>query len=124
MNTAILFINPDKWSVEKWHAEQGGYRASDGLLVIEDGEEWLSLIEQKDIFDDYESDEIAKVKNLLASPLPYLLEWRGDRLLSILLQQADQSSVIDNDHGLICQITVLEHKSIAEWQKAKSIDQV
>lgn len=124
MNTAILFINPDKWSVEKWHADKGGYRASDGLLVIEDGEEWISLIEQKDIFDDYESDEIAEVKNFLASPLGYLLEWKGESLLSMLLQEADPSSVIDNDHGLICQITDLEHKAIPEWQRAKSIDQV
>lgn len=122
MNTAILFINSDKWSVEKWHAKQGGYRASDGLFVIEDGEEWLSLIEQKDIFDDYESDEIAEVKNLLAFPLPYLLEWKGDKLLSLLLQEADPSSVIDNDHGLICRVTDLKHKSITEWQRAKSID--
>jgi len=93
------------------------------LLVIEDGEEWLSLIKQKDIFDDYENDEISEVKKMLPFPVPYLVEWKGEKLLSMLLEEADPSSVIDNDHGVICQITNLENRAIEEWQRAKSLDQ-
>ncbi|MDH2343073.1 hypothetical protein [Bradyrhizobium sp. SSUT77] len=124
MNTIILIIERDSpWSPEMWASDHEGKRGIDNQLVIERKEEWLSIVRDDRVLDDFDEAERSRLNNLVIAPVTYLLEWRGHLLVESLLRSvpANLRAAIDNDHGLLLPLQELASKPINDWARASTL---
>lgn len=121
MNSIVLFSSENEWEPETWMTLMKGYISDEGQFIVETSDSWISIIRYDEVLDDYEEDEKELVRNLIRDPIPYLIEWRGDELLKQFVDKFPLNSggVIDNDHGLICNISELKEKSVNDWLNVK-----
>lgn len=119
MNTLILFLSPNDWSPVAWLHRQGGVPSAGRMLLELEGG-WIAVEERNSAFDEFEATEERLVRTLIDNPVAYLVEWHGDHLIDHLVQAvpAGVSAVIDNDHGLICEVSPLKVCDTARWLRA------
>ncbi|WP_271584190.1 hypothetical protein [Bradyrhizobium sp. CCBAU 45389] len=118
MNTIILIVERDGvWSPEVWASEHGGRCGIGNQLVIERDGQWLSIVRDDRVLDDFDQAERSRLNDLVVVPATYLLEWRGDMLVECLLQSVPPNlrAAIDNDHGLLLPLQELADKPIRLW---------
>jgi hypothetical protein len=123
MNTIILVIERGSaWSPETWAAQHGGLKGIGNQFVIERGREWLSIVHDDRVLDDFDQTERSRLNELVIAPTAYLLEWRGHLLVEDLLRSAppDLQAAIDNDHGLLVPLREVANKPIASWARVSS----
>ncbi len=92
-----------------------------GQFVVETSNSWISVYRYDEVFNDYDKDEEQLVRSLVHNPVPYLIEWRGDELLKKFIEDfpLNNNAVIDNDHGIICNISKLKGKPVSDWVREK-----
>ena len=117
MNSIVFFTNKNEWKPEAWVTVMGGTISETGQFIVEALDSWISIYKYDDVFNDYDEDEEQLVRSFIHDPIPYLVEWRGDELLQKFIDDFpfDKHAVIDNDHGLICNISELKGKPASDW---------
>ncbi|UHQ23254.1 hypothetical protein LVB77_00640 [Lysobacter sp. 5GHs7-4] len=104
MNSIIIFqALESRWSPESWAVENGADRGKGGEFVVEGVAGWVSVVQDKDLVNDYDLREMDLVRKLIPEFNAYVIEWRGDDLMSDLLNSAPfgHFALVDNDHGLL-----------------------
>jgi hypothetical protein len=124
MNTLVLLVAIESnWSPEQWASSQGGVRNANGLIAIERNDEWVTVVRDNSILNDFDERERRQVSEMVGEAVPYVIEWRGDVLLGELLRSAlpETRAVIDNDHGLIVSIQQVANRTIDSWIRSAKL---
>jgi len=88
--------------------------------------DWLAFELNQDIKNDYESDELKKIIELIPEPVFALVEGRVEEINMpdnfIVLLESKPNIMIDNNHGLIVGLDLIKHRIInnEEWLYASS----
>jgi len=124
MNSLIIFKANESSSLCETLVAMGGESRSDGRVVIEKTNGWISVEELNDPFSDYDETEKNKVFSKIDNPAGFLVEWRNDGELQILLDELEKDGnvVIDNDHGIIAQLSDVNSVPISIWLRSNSLD--
>ena len=118
MNTIILIVNDDTpWTPRYWTQEQGGKINTSNPFILSRGDQWISISKDPSILDDYSASEISAIMKFIDSPRFYVIEWNAGQLVDEFLNAipSDLAALIDNDHGLITQVSQLSGKPISTW---------
>jgi hypothetical protein len=118
MNTLVLLVERESaWSPEEWAAEQGGERGVGGQVVIEQDVEWLSVVRDDRVFDDFDDEERSRLAELVTKPATYLVEWKGAKLVERLLRSIppETRAAVDNDHGLLVAVQEVAGEPLHTW---------
>lgn len=117
MNSLIIFASEDEWQPTKWFKAMDASESNTGQFVVERTSSWISLLMRDDMFYDYDDNEKQTVQSLLDVSKSYLVEWKGDGLLDSFIKAFPPSEnlVVDNDHGLICNILEVQKLPICRW---------
>lgn len=124
MNTLALLIEGESsWSPETWATEHGGVCGTGGLIMIERETEWLSVIRDDQVLDDFDEQERGHLRELVTEPVAYLFEWNGNALVESLLRSVppETRAAIDNDHGLIVSIHEIADEPLDSWIRASRL---
>ena len=124
MNSFILALGQGcSWSPEEWSVSQGGTRAPNGQVIIEDNSGWLSVLRDDTIIDDFDNDERTSMLSLVNSPAMFLIEWTEGKLADRMLRAipADCDAAIDNDHGILDCAHRVRDVPIREWATASKL---
>ena len=125
MNTIVLLVDRTSgWSPEYWAEKIGGKRACGAQVMIERaGGCWLSIIRNDDVLDDFDEMERIRLDELVSEPVAYLVEWKGDDLVELMLRSVLPSTraAIDNDHGLLVSVHQVAKEPIESWVRASSL---
>lgn len=121
MNSLVFFARKKEWKPEAWVTLMGGTTSESGQFVVEILDSWISIYKYDEVFDDYDESEEQLVRSLIQDPVPYIIEWRGDEMLRKFIEDfpINEDAVIDNDHGLICNISELRGKSTRDWLRER-----
>lgn len=123
MNTLVLFVERgSSWSPEAWATEHGGKRGVGDQIVIEQSVEWLSVVRDDRVLDDFDDGELSCLANLVAEPATYLIEWKGSMLVESLLRSVPPNAraAVDNDHGLIVAVQEIAGRPLDSWVRASN----
>ena len=118
MNTIILIVDDDTpWTPGYWIQEQGGKINTSNSLILSRGNQWISISKDPSVLDDYSASEISAITKFIDSPSFYVIEWNAGQLVDEFLNAipSDLAALIDNDHGLITQVSQLSGKPISTW---------
>jgi len=119
----IMLLERDSaWSPITWAIQQGGERGVGGQIMIERQLDWLSVLHDNHILNEYDDHELSKLSGLLVDPTPFLLEWKGSGLIEALLQSvpAEIGAVVDNDHGLLASLQGIRSLPLESWIRASA----
>lgn len=123
MNSIVLLVARESaWSPEAWAEAAGGKRVGDGQVMIERETEWLSVVRNDQVLNDFEEDERARLDELVNEPTAYLVEWKGGGLVEHLLRSVPPGTrvAVDNDHGLLVPVHEVAGEPLESWVKATS----
>lgn len=72
-------------------------------MTAQDGCRWLMLMQSDSVAEEYELEDLARVRRLLRAPEFYILQGSEFVILGDFLERIsnDQPVVVDNDHGWI-----------------------
>lgn len=124
MNTLVLLINRESaWSPETWATQHGGKRGVSGQVMIEGPSDWLSVLRDDRVLDEYDEDERTALSAMIATPVLFLVEWKGSDLVEALLKAVppECGAVVDNDHGVLAPIQAIYDLPIESWVKARKL---
>jgi len=124
MNSIVLLVERESaWSPEWWIESVGGKRAGDGQVTIERETDWLSVIRDDQVLDDFDEKERARLDELVSEPEVYLVEWKGGGLLERLLRSIPPGTraAVDNDHGLLVPVHRVAGEPLDSWVRATSL---
>lgn len=123
MNTLVLLVERGStWSPETWATEHGGVRGIGGQIMIEREAEWLSVVRDDRVLDDFDEDERSRLGQLVAEPTTYLVGWKGNLLVENLLRSIppETRAAVDNDHGLIVAVHEIADEPLDYWVSARA----
>lgn len=111
------------WSPEEWVSSQGGTRLSNGQVVIEHNNDWLSVLRDDSVIDDFDDEERAYMLSLVGQPALFLIEWKGGEAAELLIRAipADCAAAIDNDHGILDLAHRVREVPIKYWATASEL---
>jgi hypothetical protein len=118
MNTLVLLVERESaWSPEKWATEQGGACGVGDQVVIEQDAEWLSVVRDDRVLDDFDDQERFRLAELVTKPAVYLVEWKGGKLVERLLRAIppETRAAVDNDHGLLVAVQKVAGDPLHSW---------
>ena len=121
MNTIILIVDDDTpWTPGYWIQEQGGKINASNPFVLSRGDQWISISKDPSVLDDYSASEISEIIKFIDSTRFYVIEWNAGQLVDEFLNAipSDLAALIDNDHGLITQVSQLSGKPISTWSNS------
>ena len=124
MNTLVLLVERGSaWSPETWATEHGGERGVGGQIIIERESEWLSVLRDERVLDDFDEEERSRLVELVTEPTTYLVEWKGSELVEKLLRSVppETRAAIDNDHGLLVPVHEIADKPVDSWVGASRL---
>jgi hypothetical protein len=124
MNTLVLLVEGGSvWSPEAWATEHGGVRGVGGQITIERGAQWLSVVRDDRVLDDFDEGERSRLGELVTEPTAYLVEWKGCTLVEDLLLSVppETRAAVDNDHGLIVPVYEIAGEPIDSWVTVSSL---
>ncbi|MBL8296834.1 MAG: hypothetical protein JNN30_00670 [Rhodanobacteraceae bacterium] len=124
MNTIVLLIDrEDAWSPETWAKAAGGKLVGDRQITIDQESDWLSIVRDDQVLNDFDEEERDRLGELVGEPIVYLIEWKGGELVEHLLRSIPPATraAVDNDHGLLVLVHQLVGKLIGSWIKATSL---
>lgn len=124
MNTIVLLVERESaWSPERWAEGFGGKRVGGGQVTIERETDWLSVVRDDQVLDDFDEIERARLGKLVNEPAAYLVEWKGGALVERLLRSVppDTRAAVDNDHGLLVSVHQVAGEPLESWVKASSL---
>jgi hypothetical protein len=129
VNTLVLLVDRKSlWSPEAWAEQVGGKRTGVAQIMVEQAAgSWLSIVRDDAVLGDFDAIERSQLAELVADPVAYLVEWRGDSLVELLLYsvmaaiRADGTrAAIDNDHGLVVPVQHVAGEPLESWARASS----
>lgn len=124
MNTLVLLVERESiWSPDAWVAKHEGKCSADGQVRIERESDWLSVIRDDRVLDDFDEDEYSRIGDLVTDPTTYLIEWKGSMLIENLLRSVPPETrvAVDNDHGLLVSVHEISDKPINFWVRARRL---
>lgn len=124
MNTLVLLVDRGgAWSPEAWATERGGKRGVGDQVVIEQNMEWLSVVRDDRVLDDFDDEERSRLAELVTEPATYLVEWRGGMLVESLLRSIPLTTraAVDNDHGLLVAVHEIADEPLESWIRATKL---
>lgn len=124
MNSITLLVEREcTWSPEIWAEAVGGKRIGDDQVTIEQESEWLSIIQDDQVLDDFDDTECTRILELVGEPLVYVIEWKGNKLVERLLRSIPHNirAAVDNDHGLLVPVDQVANKPLESWARAASL---
>ena len=124
MNTLVLLVEAGSgWSPETWATEHGGIRGVGSQITIERGAQWLSVVRDDRVLDDFDEEERSRLGKLVTEPAAYLIEWTGSVLVENLLRSIppETCAAVDNDHGLIVPFHDIADEPLDSWVRASSL---
>ena len=124
MNTVVLLIaSRSDWSPEAWAVQQGGERGSGGEVMLERETEWLSIVRDDRVLNDFDEDERSHLGELLAEPKAYLIEWKGGGLVESLVRSIPPGTpaAVDNDHGLLVSVHEVVGEPLKAWARTSKL---
>jgi hypothetical protein len=91
--------------------------------MIEQETDWLSIVRDDQVLDDFDEEERARLGELVSAPTAYLVEWKGDVLVERLLRSIPTATraAVDNDHGLLVPVHLVAGEPLDSWIKASSL---
>ena len=129
MNTIVLLVDRQSaWSPEAWAEQAGGKRTGVAQIMVEQaGGSWLSIVRDDAVLGDFNAIERSRLAELVADPVAYLVEWRGDGLVELLVRSVMAAiraggtrAAIDNDHGLLVPVHVVAGEPLESWVRVSS----
>lgn len=124
MNSVVLLVERESaWSPVGWAETVGGKRVGDGQVTLERETDWLSIIRDDRVLDDFDESERARLGELVNEPAAYLIEWKGGALVERLLRSIPPGirAAVDNDHGLLAPIHEVAGEPLDSWVRATSL---
>jgi hypothetical protein len=121
MNSIVLLVERESaWSPAAWAEAAGGKRVGDGQVTIEQETEWLSVVRDDQVLNDFDEKERARLGELVSDPTAYLVEWNRGRLIERLLRSIPPNTrvAVDNDHGLLVPVHDVAGEPLDSWIKA------
>jgi hypothetical protein len=125
MNSLILLLDGQSgWSPEEWVLTHGGKRGMADEVVVGNVEEWLSVVCDEKVLNDYNDSELETLSTLLTTPIPFLIRWRGHKLVENLLNSIpkERKAIVDNDHGVITSLEAVRSLPIMSWSRIKQLE--
>jgi hypothetical protein len=94
-----------------------------GQVTIETKTEWLCVLRDDRLLDDFDEHERSRLGELVREPEAYLIEWKGGGLVESLLRSIPSTTraAIDNDHGLLTSVHEIAGKPLVTWIKTSSL---
>ena len=124
MNALVLLVACEgAWSPEVWATEHGGQRSPGGQITIERDAEWLSIVRDQRVLDEFDEEERSCLAGLVSEPVTYLVEWKGNKLVESLLRSIppDTRAAVDNDHGLLVSVHEVAGEPLDTWVMASRL---
>lgn len=121
MNSFILALGRDcSWSPVEWMAGQGGVKLTNTQVTIEEDGDWLSILQDDIVINDFDENERKILWPLLGDPVMFLVEYKGERLVEFFIHSIPMecNAMIDNDHGLLVHVQQLRALSVKTWARA------
>src|SRR5687768_15476003 len=107
MNLLILALGHDcPWSPVEWMISRGGAKLANTQVTIEEGGDWLSILQDNKLIHDFDEEEREVLRRLLGDPVMFLVEYKGEQLVDLFVGSipVQCDAMIDNDHGLLVHI--------------------
>jgi len=123
MNSIILIIERESaWLPETWVEQSGGAHIQGNQFTIELGTEWLSVVRDDQVLDDFDEREIHQLGAWVKEPKAYIVEWKGGGLVERLLKSIpiSCSAAVDNDHGLLISVHEVASQPLQCWVRRRS----
>src|SRR5262245_2474172 len=124
MNSIVLLVGRDSsWRPEGWVELFGGRSVGDGQLTLERAKDWLSIVQDDRILDDFDEVERTRVGELVGMPMAYLVEWNGSTLVERFLRSIPPNirAAVDNDHGLLVPVHQVAGEPLESWVTAATL---
>lgn len=118
MNGMILhFDDSEDWCIEQWLLNQGGKENPGYTLFLLKDDGWLAITHDLRILNDYDDEDVDQLFSLIDPTKIYLLEWRGDSMISWFMANIPRhvKGVIDNDFGIICYLSSVTDLPLNDW---------
>ncbi|WP_321788082.1 MULTISPECIES: hypothetical protein [Paraburkholderia] len=120
MFTFIVIADPIGVSnVREWMTHLGETKIENGERLLVEGERgmadgWIAIQVVPEIEFDYEVDELARIKSKIHDPKFILVEGRNEKKCFsnefILSLPDDQLILVDNDHGVVDSVAMIQKK--------------
>jgi len=124
VNTIILLVDSSsEWLPESWALEHGGNLCPEGQIVIEQDFEWLSIVRDDHVLNEFDQDERDRLETIVHKPSAHIIEWIGDALVVDFLLSIPPKTraAIDNDHGLLIDAHEVSSKPLETWVRRKCL---
>lgn len=127
MNTVLILKEKDNlWVPEDWFTSQGGICLENGQITLEVDDSWVSIIRANEVISDFDGHEKSLIFDELDEPEIYLIEWRGNELLQSFINSlpTNVKILVDNDHGLICDVCFIKNYPVSEWLEKAELKKI